>query len=494
MPEKNWTDTYYYDFKKGIVSNYDAMSIPDNALVDINNMFPRRLGSLKKRFGYSMLGSEIEASNNGVMGIHSYYQEGMHLLMAVVDTDLYYWDDPNWASAISSLTANKKTEFANAMGSCIFVNGEDIPKKLTGLTVVDLGTGTDPDDWRPNKANLVEWRHNALWFGNITENDTPSYSKENSRVRQSEIRAIEGDKAYPWTYYYDFDSDTDEYGILGIHPYRDNLVIMKQRKTAMIVGTSRLDYGIFTYDGSMGSVSHRSMQEYDGKLFFLGTKGLYTFDGTYNIKYSDAIDDLMESLDKKQLYEGASVIWDNKYFLAVTKDAEDYNDTIIVFDSELESFTKLTGIRASCFTTFLSSPSRRLQLFFGESNAGKVYKLFGEEGGVYSYTDNGVAISASFETKKYFTGDPNWINDVRHLWVEAKGDSADTLTVKYRFDQNEDYSDGWTFNLSNRFQRFVFPEGSYGRLIQFKVENSSKLEPFEFFGFTLSQRPRREFS
>lgn len=488
MPNREWTDKSYYDFRRGIVSNYDAMHIPENAVADANNVLFRRLGSIKKRLGYTPVGSEMPTGSSGVMGLHAYYGEGIKEFLAVVNTNLYFWDDPDWTSITSSLTANKRTEFANALNKCIIVNGENTPLKLEGTSSLStLGTGTAPDNWRPNKSAFIKWRHNVLWFGNITEKDD---TKEMSRVRQSEIRTIEGDDAYPWTFYYDSEADADVKGITGIHPFRNNLVIMKEKRTAMITGTSREDYGIFNYDNSLGSIAHRSMQEYQDKLFYLGTKGIYAFDGVYNTKYSDAIDDLMASLNEENLYKGASIKWDNKYFLSTQKD-NTYSDTIIVFDGELGSFTKFTGINASCFSTYLTGNDT--YLYFGESNTGKVYQLFEGSAGDITH-DNTANITASFTTKKYFTGDPNYINDIRHLWVEAKGHSSDTLTIKYRFDQNATYSSGWTFNLSNRFQRFVFPEGSYGRLIQFKVTNSSLLTPFEFFGFTISQRPRRRFS
>jgi len=482
--EKQWVDTEYYDYHLGLVSDEDAMKIPDNAVKDCNNVIFKKRGSILKRLGFTMLGAEIPTGSYGVMGLHPYYGEGIKHLLAVVDTSLYRWNTPSWVSITSSLSQNKRTEFANAINKCIIVNSENEPYKLENTTLSVLDTGLDPDDWRPYKADFVRWFHNVLWFGNITENDTPSYTIEGSRVRHSEIRNIEGTGSWVWTYYFDSEAD-DGFNISGLIPYRNNLLVMKDKRTAMIVGSSHEDFGIFNYDNTVGSPAHRSMQEYYGRVWHLGEKALYSFDGTFNIPFSDDIQDIIDSINKENLYKSASCLWDDKYHISVPI-GQTYPNTIVVYDYRNNSFTKYSGINASCFALF--KPANEEYLYFGESNSGKINRLF------TGYSDNGASIDASFETGKKFTGDKNWINDVRHLWVEATGDASDHLMIKYRFDDNTTYSDGWTCSLSKRFTRFTFPEGSYGRLIQWKVENSSTCSPFEFFGFVISQRKRRPFS
>ncbi|GAH60561.1 unnamed protein product, partial [marine sediment metagenome] len=249
----------YKDFKSGIYfkSPEGDSTTPVTAVVDAENVDFTEFGTIKKRLGFTQLGAADEITSAGsIQGLHYYgYQDQ---LLTVCTDSLYKFvvgSDTDWILAGSGLVADQKTEFANALTYCWITNNTDTPQRYDGTDMSDSETGTSPDHNRPLKAEFVIFKHNRLWYGDITESDSGTYS---SRYRYSGLRAIEGADAWNIDAWFDVEQDDGD-NISGLRAYRNTIAIAKNNSLHLLKGTSNVDFGQFNYSTTHGCVANRTM-------------------------------------------------------------------------------------------------------------------------------------------------------------------------------------------------------------------------------------------
>ena len=468
----------FNNFSSGLIDKFPAgdSRTPITALTSIVNMDVTEIGSLKKRKGFAQLGSGEITGSSAIYGLHYYGYQNQ--LLTVINTGLFKWDfddaTPSWSLVSTALTAHQETEFANALTDCWITNNTDTPQKYNGTTMTDSGAGTAPDNYRPHKAEFVIFKHNRLWYGDIEETDSSRYT---SRYRYSGLRAIEGADAWPIDDWFDVELDDGD-NISGLKEYRNNIVVVKNNSLHILKGTSKVDFGQFTYDTKIGCISNRTMREVEDKLFFLNINGVYTFDGIEIKPLSENIKTTFDEFTKSQMHYACGTFFDNKYMVHRV-------DTTLVYNTLSKSWTTYTNIAANDFAIYTPIDDEN-KLYFGggggvTGQTRKVFQLFtGDQ-------DDGTDISANFTTTKFNCDTPFIKKQFHTVWAYAEGNASDSLTINYRLD----YDTAWTpftstFDLGNKIQKFSFPAGEKhrGRNIQFQVVNTSSYN-FEFKGFTL---------
>ena len=466
----------YDNWRQGLIDKFSASEISDNALAGIVNANILENGNIQKRLGYTVLGAEITASGL-IQGLHYF---GYQNQMLTVCTDSLYkfvvGSDSVWTSAGSGLTANKKTEFANALTYCWITNYSNVPKRYNGTTMTDSGTGTSPDNNRPLRAQYTQFHQNRLFYGKVRETDGSYYE---SRYRYSGLRAIEGVDAWDVDAYFDAEADDGD-KISGIRKYRNSLAIAKDNSLHILKGTSALDFGQFTYDTINGCVANRTMREVEESLLFLTRNGVFVFDGMIIRPFSENIKTTFDALTQSVLHNACGIYFDNKYIVSFPGD-----NKVLSYDTLSKSWTTYTNIRAIDFAVYTPSANAQ-RLYFGASNVRYVYRLFSGN------NDNGSHISANFTTKKYDQGSPHIKHQYHQLWCFADGHASDSFAVSFRLDDTTAWTSLGTFTLSNEYKKFNFPAGSVGRRIQFKAENTSSYSVWTFKKFILSYEDVRE--
>lgn len=82
----------------------------------------------------------------------------------------------------------------------------------------------------------------------------------------------------------------DREEITGAASFRDVLVVFTDVSMYVLLGSSALDFQLRKVDGGVGCVSHGSIVEADGLLYWMARDGVYAFDGSKVQKVSVGID------------------------------------------------------------------------------------------------------------------------------------------------------------------------------------------------------------
>ena len=252
--------------------------------------------------------------------------------------------------------------------------------------------------------------------------------------------------------------------------------------------------GIMTrYDGynlvdlatNLGPSSPQSLGTIEDYRFYINRYGIFGYGG---IKPQ-----LLSNKVEKQIYNDAGVgiagtTFNNApgiahrydYMISVGSIREDLtdepiNNALILYDYRLNQFRNYSmAVQPTAFLSFADASGNQ-QLVFGDGS-GQCYQMAGT-----ATTDNGTAITAyiegfihgdSFLDKKW-----NWLRMMFNPGCQAQVSIAITDTFTR---QSKDWK---TLGQAvNGVIEHRFPNGSRGKFLFYKISDSSRTAPFEFFG------------
>ena len=264
-------------------------------------------------------------------------------------------------------------------------------------------------------------------------------------------------------------------------------------KTADRLVSSKNSGGMFRYDGynlvdlstNLGPSSPQSLGTIEDYRFFLNRYGIFGYGG--------AKPQLLSNKIEKQIYNDAGVgvagttfnaapgiAHRYDYFLSVGSIREDLtdepiNNALIIYDYRLNQFRNYSmAVQPTSFLSFQDASGNQ-QLVFGDG-AGQCYQLAGT-----ATTDNGTAITSyiegfihgdSFLDKKW-----NWIRMMFNPGCQAQVQIAITDTFTRQ-------SKSWQTlgQAKDGVVEYRFPGGAQGKFLFYKISDSSKTAPFEWFG------------
>lgn len=174
----------------------------------------------------------------------------------------------------------------------------------TTLAVADL----------PQAAYVVEHR-NRMWYGRVQlPNEASPGPGFHSRVYFSDL--YQPDRVANFIDV--FPEDGDE--ITAIVSHHNNLVVFKNTKTYLILGSTELDFEVRLIHGNIGCGSPRTPKIMHNRILFLGSdKAVYAFDGANFERLSDKVKPDLEAIPRNNMDIAAGGVWRQRYYLA-------YND------------------------------------------------------------------------------------------------------------------------------------------------------------------------
>lgn len=361
------------------------------------------------------------------------------MFMADADGSLYYWD--GLASARQGGKLREITITTGGSGytsATAFVSGPDLGGTaptiittvaggaVTGITVTDGGSGYStaptvtiigdgagatatatasppPQDLRLliNTSNRLfavgsGSQRNTLYASDIL--DPEIWDSANSAV-------INGD-------------DGDE--IVAIVPYYQNrIIVFKKRRIFQVTippdMTSAADWIIELISNNVGCAAEGSAIQVSSDIFFLSDDGIRSMvrsaadDFTsVGLPISETIKDLIQDINPAKIQIANAVFYDNRYFLAVPTGSNDYNDTIIVYNTVLGAFegTWTPKVMQFARTNFQDEGIRvMMKTTTGQINKYNGYKAPGATT-TDDYKDAGSTYESYVRTKDFNFGDP----------------------------------------------------------------------------------------
>ena len=212
--------------------------------------------------------------------------------------------------------------------------------------------------------------------------------------------------------------DGDE--ITAIVPYYENrIIVFKKRRIFQVTippnMTSAADWTIQLISNNTGCVAEGSAVQVNSDIFFLSDDGIRSLvrsaadDFTsVGLPLSEVVKDVIQQINQAEIGVSTAHFYDNRYFLAVPTESNDFNDTIIVYNTVLGAFegTWTPNVMQFALTNF-QDEGLRLML---KSTTGQIQKYSGYKSPAQvttaDYQDAGVDYESYVRTKDFNFGDP----------------------------------------------------------------------------------------
>ena len=212
--------------------------------------------------------------------------------------------------------------------------------------------------------------------------------------------------------------DGDE--IISIVPYYSNrIIVFKKRRIFQVTippdMTSAADWTIQLISNNTGCVADNSAVQVNSDIFFLSDDGIRSLvrsaadDFTsVGLPISEVIKDVIQEINVAEIGVSAAAFYDNRYFLAVPTGSNDFNDTIIVYNTVLGAFegTWTPNVMQFALTNFQDEGLRLMM----KSTTGQIQKYSGYKTQAQvttaDYQDAGVDYESYVRTKDFNFGDP----------------------------------------------------------------------------------------
>jgi hypothetical protein len=212
--------------------------------------------------------------------------------------------------------------------------------------------------------------------------------------------------------------DGDE--ITAIVPYYENrIIVFKKRRIFQVTippdMTSAADWVIQLISNNTGCVAEGSAVQVNSDIFFLSDDGIRSLvrsaadDFTsVGLPISEVIKDVIQEINVAEIGICTAAFYDNRYFLAVPTESNDFNDTIIVYNTVLGAFegTWTPNVMQFALTNFQDEGLRLMK----KSTTGQIQKYSGYKTPAQvttaDYQDAGVDYESYVRTADMDFGDP----------------------------------------------------------------------------------------
>lgn len=341
------------------------------------------------------------------------------------------------------------------------------------------------------KAKFLVQYNNYIFAGNVVVGGV-TYK---SRIYWCNIK---DDLTWLATNFIDISKDDGQQLQNGI-TLGDRLVLFKERTAynVFFTGDADIPFTVQKSNSNVGTVAPFSIQEIENGIVFLSYDGFYYYDGNNSYKISLKIQSTLMGYNTTRFSQARSMNQKNKnrYFCSIPSNGQTNNDTVIVWDWQLNAFSLYTGMSASSMTTvYVTSIEERI--YFGDY-AGFVYRL---DNGVDDYPLNvQTAINSYYYTNWKSYDDICDQKGIPNVYVYYQTNNAViTLAYSYDFETADTYSQTFsTATSTSVYGSALYGTGTYagvggaqqrrdldgrGRVIRLAFKNANLSETFQIDG------------
>ena len=542
-----------FDFSKGQNTFDDPLILSQDYLETARNVRINRTGQVVTRIGQTQLGNTIHATN-AATSLYEYQDgTGTKLRFVQVATKLYElvvatWTDrkdiaagntdfitfrgrdnttvksgTSTGGSINTLADTGEAWTVDAYAGKIIKNTATEELKMiesNTATVVtiegkwDTNPGTDAyviynaqacgfgvngtDKLRIRGSNAVDDITTGNWraFVGINEHNNRLFGwlDESSRLYFSDIANGEN---WPTLNYIDVAADDGD-NIMGGATVGALQVIVKNRSSYVLAGSSRTNFSITSLSATAGCISRRSIKSWNGVALYLGFEGVYQTDGRSEpVLVSKAMTTAFESHTQAQREDAvAGIDVENAYYMLTI------DDTTYIYDIRKGAWVYDDGYEPNVFANAEDSDGAPI-ILIGDQGAGIVWTL--ESGN----SDKGVSnITSVCETvkiaqgrygfpKRYQRGRAFFAVTDDHQYVtletnvEDEGYQISEVVDLYQ-DGSEWDVDDWDIAewASPEVNIFKFRIGGRGRYVQFKWTKTDNNGAITFHGIAYSYKEK----
>lgn len=441
------------DFSGGLNNKLDDNLLNNNQASDLQNVVCTTIGSLTSRKGQAKLNST--ALPGPILGLSPYYLGSKKEILAASNGNIYKWTGSAMVGIKSGWDASAPVDFESLVNYAVAFNGVDTPVKYDGTNVSTL-------------ANAPIGNYPKLFKEKLFI--VPASDK--SQLNWSDSFAPE---TWPAVNYWDVKKgDGDE--IKALFPYLRDLTVFKQYSIHVLSGTSIDDFTLNEADGKVGAVSNRAVTAHGNYLYFIGTDGIYRWNGFKAVNMTEGlIPKTWSAVNKEYLHLAAAGAWENYIWFAVPSGSTaTTNNTILAFDVITESWWVFKGITPSCFCIFNDGSGQKL--YSGHATNGYVMRQDVGNG------DDGVAIDSYWIGRTFDGGDPMRRKKIKKFFIADGYETNDvSLSVSLDYEDFEALSLVSEEELLRRYGKTEDTAG-YWRYLRPKFSYSTLNKSFEIRG------------
>ena len=201
--------------------------------------------------------------------------------------------------------------------------------------------------------------------------------------------------------------------------YQNRIIVFKKRRIFQVTipadMTTAADWTIELISNSIGCVAEATAVQVNSDIFFLSDDGIRSLirsaadDFTsVGLPISEVVKDVIQSINTAAIGVCTAHFYDNRYLLAFPSEANDVNDTILVYNTVLQAFegTWTPNVMQFALTNFQDEGARlMLKTTTGQINKYSGYKTPAQVTSA-DYQDAGVDYESYVRTKDFNFGDP----------------------------------------------------------------------------------------
>jgi hypothetical protein len=236
--------------------------------------------------------------------------------------------------------------------------------------------------------------------------------------------------------------------ITAIVPYYKNrIIVFKKRRVFQVDipndATSAADWIVSIISNNTGCVATGTAVQVSSDILFLSDNGIRSLVrsvaddfNSVGIPISEVVKDVIQSINTDAIRVATAIYYDNRYFLAIPTGANDYNDTLLVYNTALQAFegTWSPQVMQFTLTNFNQEGSRAV---FKKTN-GIIEKYSGyksPEGTTSSdYQDSGADYASYVRSKDFNFGDPFSLKYGSHFEVIFDNSFSSNATIAIQRD------------------------------------------------------------
>lgn len=234
--------------------------------------------------------------------------------------------------------------------------------------------------------------------------------------------------------------------------YQNRVVVFKKRRVFQVTipfdATSGADWIVELISSNVGCVAEQTAVQVNSDIFFLADDGIRSLVRsasddftTVGLPISEVIKDEIQAINTAEVGIAAALFYDNRYFLAIPTGSNDYNDTLLVYNTTLQAFEGVWSPQVMQFT--LSNYSNEGVRAIGKSTTGILLKYNGHKNPSQTtsedYKDAGSFYESYVRTKDFDFGDPFAEKHGSHF--EAVFDDSNSTDVTISIQRDTDTSD-----------------------------------------------------
>jgi len=296
----------------GINTSIPALDIEESQSPDLKNVDSYNFPALSPRPEYDNVGSSF----SGFVSLLIQYKNNK--ILKILGNKIYSLEGTTWTErATLPVTPTKSLDYVNFMDKIY------IAVDTSGL--VEL----DPSDWSITTVT------NAPDADGITAHANRLYAIYDKKLHYSGLRDVDNWNVVDESGSIQVDTSFGE-DLVAVTVFNNHVVVLSDNGLYELYGTGPSNYQLMTITREIGCISQKSVIELNNTLFWLGSDGVYAYDGgNLPEKISWGIETYIQRLNKDYDYIVQGGRDGRRYYLSLPFDNETTAINTLVYDTEI---------------------------------------------------------------------------------------------------------------------------------------------------------------